>query len=193
MKQIDIYKEEIFRRSEVKLQQRRKRRRILTLCLPLVVCLSLCSLAAFLPTFSHKNAEAQPETYFDGSNGSYVCSYETVTVRDLAEPEQTISNITDKAAVTKAYSAVFAFDESRGTEENKHSAAGGVDSGSYGHSGGYLITFQTAEGAQSHCILHGNELYFAAKDQSVALTDAQVSQIETVLGISPDAGKETDG
>lgn len=194
MKQIDSYKEEIFRRSKIKLQQRQKRRRMLTLCIPFALCLAICSAAAILPAFSHKNSESAPEAYYDGSNGSYICSYETVTVRDLAKSGQTVAAITDKVAVTKAYCAIFAFDETTDTgssEDNKHSPVGGADSDFRGYSDGYLITFCTAEGAESHCILRGNALYFAAKEQSVALTETQVSQIETALGISRDAGKET--
>lgn len=196
MRQISIYKEEIFRRSKVKLQQRQKRRRILSWCVPLVLCLAVYSTVSLIPAFSHKNSGSAPEAYLDGSSGSYVCSYETVTVRDLAKPEQNISSITDKVAVTKAYCTVFAFDESTyagNSESNKHTALGGVDSDFRGYSDGYLITFRTAEGAESHCVLHGNELYFAAKDQSAQLTDGQVSQIEAALGISPDTGKETTG
>ena len=196
MKQIDSYKEEIFRRSKAKLQQRQRHRRMLTLCLPFALCLAICSAATLIPIFSHKNSESAPESYYNGSSGSHICSYETVTVRGLAEPAQTIAAITDKVAVTKAYCAIFAFDEptdAGSSEDNKHSPVGGADSDFRGYSDGYLITFRTAEGAESHCILRGNELYFTAKDQSVALTETQVSQIETVLGISRDAGKETAG
>lgn len=169
-------KAEIFRRSEQRIQKRRQnRRRILACCVPAVLCITVCA-AMFLPV------KKDGSEHFDGLTGgisleSYVCSYVEVTIQQGANAPQ---RITDKAAVTRIFEAVFqpdwAVHAETGTEPEKAS-------GSLIPPAEYIITFMTEDGSKTVYTLDENILFSIKENSRILLSDAQVSQLKAALGI----------
>ena len=171
---------EVFRRSEKRIEKRRKTyKRIGVWCIPLVLCIAAYSAVSLLPGSSSKgtNETADGKTQ-EFANGSYICSYERVEIRERGGK---VTQITDKVAVTKAFSAVFAYDDKTDNGENQ-SAVGQVLEADV------LITFSTGEGDKTVCGLHGNRLIYGHKNIQVDLTDAQVAEMLTALGIEERSG-----
>ncbi len=180
---------EVFRRSEERIRKRIKRRRqILSLCIPLVICLGIFSVTVL---HNGLNGIRAGDGFTMGSaDSSYICSYETVTVQASDTPEKVLVSISDRAAVAKAYCAVFAFDDPSdkgdGNDKNMNFSSNieGAPMDSPAPLRGYIITFSTAEGAQTLCTLDGNKLYYSKENRFVTLTDSEVLEIKLALGLS---------
>lgn len=183
MRELNECKAEIFRRSKKRIQARKKRRAwLISLCLCFVVCASAYSLAE---SQTKKSNDQAPDGLTGSvSNGSYVCSYTQVSVQTGDE----VKFITDKVAVTNLFEIIFVPDSSHGQEsadESQNEMDGVLDLPNYSsHSADYVITFQTAFGAQSIFLLNGNELYSVTGKTATTLTNAQRAELLAALGVS---------
>lgn len=187
MREINEYKEEIFRRSKAKLQKRQKmRQRILTWCLPIAICLAAYSAITLLPAVSSKNgaSESADGIVIGNTSGSYICSYTQVTIKKGDE----VKTITDKVATTRLFELVFFPDDGNDqatSDESKKETGSLLDTPNYSsHAADYVITFQTDSGAQSIFLLNGNELYNVSRETKTILTDTQLTELLAALGVS---------
>lgn len=199
MRNFEERKAEVFRRSENRIKERkRNRNRILALCIPLCLIVTVWSvmiLPAMLP--ASKNNDGA-ENYMDiaggvdGSEARYVC----VEVMSTGTATQSTVRKEDADEVAQIYYIVqSSFVNSGGgnkesanekpeddalTEENKDYS----QSGTTNLSSGFRIIFTAENGMQSIYSLSGDKLFNETTKQETILTEDQRSNLLKVLGLT---------
>ena len=198
MRNFEERKAEVFRRSENRIKERkRNRNRILALCIPLCLILTVWSvmiLPAMLPV-AEKDAGAEQEIGFngstndaDGAEGKHI--YLSIEVKD--NDSDFYSEITDSSGVTNVYENVFlAFEdqdagndmsgviqESTSDDESKESANNSKDSHSY------TITMNAADGSNRIYLLDNNMLKDVTFNRTTILNDEQLANLKLALGLT---------
>ena len=186
MKDMNEYKAEVFFRSETRIKERRKKRnRILTLCIPLCMVI-IIGAVMFLPTMrTAKKANGSYEV-FDGNrtNGSYVCSYTEAVICNGNGTNTDSQIITDKVEVTEIFSVIFNLYDGVDKAENCDEKYEGVqDPPTEEMLNDYVITLRTEDGAETVYTLDGNELLNVDEDMKIILTDSQLAELKEVLDI----------
>lgn len=197
MRELNECKSEVFRRSENRIRERRmKRKRVFALCIPLVLCMTVCSvmiLPVMMPAKFANDAVVEDMVEEDAS-GSYDCSYTEVVIRNTEDPCADSQKITDMAEINKIFSAIYNL-------YGNADSAGGVlfeadaDDMQVGESSeqarelssrrnGCVIIFRTEEGSENAYTLDGNELLNVNENTKMTLTDSQIAELKAVLGIS---------
>lgn len=186
MRGLSECKAEVFRRSENRIKEgRKKRNRVIALCIPLVLFITAYSvmiLPAMMPA-GEANHNGHGEMYGESANGSDVCSYTEVVIRNADSPDGESQRVTDKAAVTEMFEAIFSLDGEIGAgaiaaneSEQQIENAGRLT--------GCIITFITDDGLKTVYTLNKNELLNVSANTKIILTDAQVTELKATLGIS---------
>lgn len=197
MRNFEERKAEVFRRSENRIKERkRNRNRILALCVPLCLILTVMSVT-MLPSMlsiGDKNSAADELGNMAGAteNGAVW----TMQVELLGKDDSLQSSVLngDANAVTQIYYTIESAFVSAG--ENETPAAGqesiatsDKDNENYSQSGttslssGYKIIFKTDKDIKAVYILNGNILTNAQTNEKVTLSEDQRSQILNELGI----------
>lgn len=181
MKDMSVYKAEVFRRSEKRIAARRAaRNRVLAFCIPLVLFIGIWSvmiLPAMLPAGS---SDLSPEEeMIDGGSGSLgnVISYNSVKIEILDLEEEVFQEYSHISNVEKLYSLIHSYfssneitDES--TEQKQESAAGTAPENEATDSNKKLqcrIIFASKDGRQRSYLLYQN-----------TISDEQTGQIEVL-------------
>lgn len=86
MRKLEQCKAEVLLRSESRIKERRKkRRRIMTWCVPLALCVTVC-LAALLPAMGDRQKSADREWGNEATpENGYVCTYQEIAVQKLGD------------------------------------------------------------------------------------------------------------
>ena len=196
MREINEYAAEVFRRSEKRIRERRRTRtRVFGLCIPFCLVALVCA-AMILPGMTrtkNENDEADHAIMVPGIEESFGSSYATVQIRkgDLG-PEHS-EKVTDPAAVAEALRTV----QSLFAEDDKTELSGeanfevGVDAeiapslpeGAWANAA-ITIIFTDAVGEQTVYTLSENALFNEATRETAFLSDAQVTELMGVFGIS---------
>ena len=209
MRNFDERKAEIFRRSENRIKKRKKnRKRILTLCIPLGLCIAILSVL-YLPdmmiTRNKNNNAADMDTVdvLEDISGFAFTSLEITnniassgnskTENDISNIEN-IYNIIQSSFVSKDESQDDVYDQyadvHKGESSNKydandekHSSANQSGSTSQNHTKElcYTIAFNADNGTQTVYTLDGNILTNQITKQAVTLTDSQLSKLQMAL------------
>ena len=169
MKDMNEYKAEVFFRSETRIKERRKKRnRILTLCIPLCMVI-IIGAVMFLPTMrTAKKANGSYEVVICNGNGTNTDS----------------QIITDKVEVTEIFSVFFNLYDGVDKAENCDEKYEGVqDPSTEEMLNYYVITLRTEDGAETVYVLDGNELLNVDEDMKIILTDSQLAELKEVLDI----------
>ena len=197
MRNFEERKAEVFRRSENRIKERkRNRNRILALCIPLCLILTVWSvmiLPAMLPAKMDNAAEENIEfngsmNDTDGAEGKHI--YLSVEVK--GNNSDFYAEITDASSVTGVYENIFLAFENQGTgnglsgvtqegtsdDESKDSANNSKDSYSY------AITMNAADGSNRIYILDDNTLKDVSLDSTIILTDEQLGDLKQALGLT---------
>ena len=199
MRNYDERKAEIFRRSENRIKERkRNRNRILALCIPLcliITVMSVTMLPSLFPVYD-KNMSAEDEGK-DSAGGIESSGILTMQVELLGKDDALQSSVMneDANAVTQIYYAIesvfvsagengkpAASQESVEDYEDKHKE-NYSQSGTTTLSSGYKITFRTDKDTKAVFILNGNTLTNVQTNEKVTLSEDQRSQILNELGI----------
>lgn len=180
MRNLDQCKAEILRRSQQRIQ---KRRRILVGCIPAVLCVALCS-AVLLPGMLPANRDAPPDTSGDHIyGGSIVCTYTLAQIQGTGSAPAYCQSVTDKVAVTKIFCALHGlFDDVEPPPEGSEGNGSTLDK-ELGGAAGYSITLSTPEGDETVYTLSGSVLINESTGQQQVLTPAQLSQLKKNLGL----------
>lgn len=214
MREINECTAEVFRRSEKRIKERRKKRnRFLALCIPLcliVVVWSVMILPKMMPSAMDKY-NTEMSTASNSSGGAYemfgdtdsndtaaemtgnsaqrpACPYASVEIQDVGTFSEFYAKVTDKVAVTIIFNAIHSLynvdgaDQSNGEsfEDNVYDS----QTSSTSQLKGYTIIFTTEEGLKTVYNLSENILLNVKTNETVVLSDAQVTELMTVLGIS---------
>lgn len=182
---------EVFRRSEKRIKERKRRRNhILMVCVPVVLCISLYS-AFVLPNRMNTESSdfAEPEMYVAGVTedmlGSLSCSVSEITVAGSGFSQ----SYTDLDQILRISNRLNAL-ETRGWGDGNSEVADDED-GSENTPGviadsateGYRITLVMREGENPRYLLAGNTLKNLVTNQTHTLTQIQVNELYDLLGI----------
>ena len=197
MRPFEVRTAEVFRRCELSIKEsKRNRNRILALCIPPCLILTVWSvmiLPAMLPAGRDAGAEQDMEfngsiNDSDGAEAKHI--YLSVEVKD--NDSDFYSEITDASGVTGVYENVFlAFEnqeaandmsgviqESTSDGETKVSADNSKDSHSY------TITMNAADGSNRIYLLDNNILKDVTFNRTTILTDEQLANLKLALGLT---------
>lgn len=193
MKELEIYKAEIFRRSEETIKKRRQnRRRLLLCCIPVCLC-AVIGTAVLLQ--SGDNAESEkatqdilPESAMESIMASTTERFVSVEVRDGSG---TILLVEDRAKVGRLYQAITdcyaAADANAAESKTKEYRFAEDHEGNVGffveQVCGYEIQFTTASG-ETRCFrfwLDGWLMEDGDLDKSVFLSPEQVAELKALL------------
>ena len=199
MRNFEERKAEVFRRSENRIKERkRNRNRILALCIPLCLIVTVWSvmiLPAMLP--ASKNNDGA-ENYMDiaggvdGSEARYVCvevmstgtATQSAILKDDADEVAQIyytvqSSFVNSGGGNKESAKEEAEDDAL-TDENKDYS----QSGTTNLSSGFRIIFSTENGAQTIYSLSGDTLINETTKQETILAEDQRSNLLNMLGLT---------
>lgn len=193
MRELDECTAEVFRRGEQRIKERRrKRNRVLAVCIP------VCLIAAVWPAVIFPSMSPEMESdHFSQTAGeaagsapeSVACPYTAVEVQAAGG---LIEEVTDRLAVAELFYAVdslFADADRDDQQTNGNFPAEEHDENhdlteSTNNLKGYTITFTAKDGSQAVYRLRGNMLVNVSTDETVFLSIAQVAELTAVLGIS---------
>lgn len=192
MKNLDAYKAEIFRRSEVKIKKRRQnRKRLLLCCIPVCLCAVIGTVVLLQ---NGDNAETEmatqdirQENVTESVMASTTAPFRSVQIHGLGETRL----VEDRAKVGKLYQAItdrYAAADANATENKIEAYSFGED-----HTGtmgirtssvpGYEIQFTTDSG-DTRCFsfwLDGWLMENGDLDKSVFLSPEQVEKLKALL------------
>ena len=193
MRNFEERKAEIFRRSEQRIKERKQnRRRILTVCIPLCLALTVCSVALLpdmLPAgadgFLGENA-AMPE--YTGENKVEKVQVEVLHTEGLQQDLTQEPYILYEGAGQVYYSMDAALEKGRGNEESKLEDSqldmnAELVLGGGGYLPDYKITFVFQNGSEEVYILEGYTLTKQSDGRSITLTEVQRNEILETLGL----------
>ena len=200
MRNFEERKAEVFRRSEKRIKERKQRRNhILMTCIPLVLCITLFS-ALFLPGMLP--GETKDPGVADGAVGgltenkseSLTCAYTKIDVigngislsYTKASDMLSISNLLASYVVNEPENSTSVDEHPRGDDFQNESAENiytGTTGATSAAGTGYVITLTLHEGGTVVYRLTGNSLLNLAENKTYKLTQAQLKELNELLGI----------
>lgn len=204
MRELNECTQEVFRRSEQRIKERRRTRsRVLALCIPVCLIVTVWS-AAVLPSMMPDlhTVYSQAEGEMAGSAPeSPFCPYAAVEIQAAGMfPEEHNGKVTDRLTVAEIFDAVNSFfadadgNNQDGSENLQYSdnlpaaedSAGDCQSkpASTNRWKVCTITFTAEDGSQVVYHLSGNALVNVSTNETVFLSDGQATGLMAVLGIS---------
>lgn len=198
MRSIQECQAEVFRRSEIRIKARKKRRQqIITACLPLV--LGICAVSALvLPELLQtgaKTSDAAPAMGSpDGGYYSYSCAIETITVEgegiclQVTDTERTMSIYDRLTGRTVGSTADPPKDSPRPENESESTApnqntdkTGGAIEDCAGD--GITVTVIMGDGSRREFLLAGDVLTDLKENRSRRLSAYQLAELRQLLGL----------
>lgn len=205
MREINECTAEVFRRSEKRIKERRKKRnRILALGIPLCLIVTVFSaiiLPEMMPSAMKKDdvaemvvgadSNASADEMVENAAQSLVCSYTAVEIRNVDLFPEHYEKVTDKVAVTVIFNAIHSlFTDVDVADRNSGENYQAPEDNAYSDktetasiSKGYTIIFTTEKGSQTVYNLSENTLLNVNTNETVVLSDAQVAELTAVFGI----------
>ena len=199
MRNFEERKAEVFRRSEKRIKERKRNRiRILALCIPLCLVITVWSimiLPAMLPANKSNNSAGEGMDIMGGVDGTEAAFVRVEVVSTGTATQSSIQKDDVNEVAQIYYSVQSSFVNSGGgnkesakeeaeddvlTEENKDYS----QSGTTNLSSGYRIIFTTENGAQTTYLLTGDKLVNEATKQETILTEDQRSNLLNMLGLT---------
>lgn len=207
MREINECTAEVFRRSEKRIKERkRNRNRILTLCIPLCLIVTVWSvmiLPAMLPASESNDNAAMGESIggvndTDGAeNAGLVHSFILVDVKGTGSQSLYHSTITDAPDINDVFEQIYTI---LIPHESHNDIVGDYSDGSVGKpdgddldevkdatnnikASGYIITMTTLKGVNRTFTLTENKLYDSELNIEINLTDEQMCGLKSALGL----------
>ena len=189
MKELEIYKAEILRRSEEKIKKRRKlRRRILVCCIPLCLCAVLGTIVLLQRGGNPESGAAMQDVSMESIMESTTEAFTAVEIRDWMGNTAVLE---DRAKVGKLYQAItdrYAAADANATENKitEYSFAEDRTGAMWMFAEsvpGYEIQFTTDSG-ETRCFrfwLDGWLMENGDLDKSVFLSPEQVRELKALL------------
>lgn len=187
MRDFEQRKAEIFRRSEERLTQRKRRRRMIISCVPIVICIAFLSVFK-LPDFKLETGKSAPDAY-----NQTVSAEKYISVRIQGKGENSGYNkvIEDQEIIEKIVNSIAdAESEKNSTEssepdENKSAGApqdavAGASPSRKEEDSGYTITIAVSDGSERIYTL-SEDILTDEKNTRIFLTDEQFSEIVSLL------------
>ncbi len=205
MRSFEERKAEVFRRSENKIKERkRKRNRILVMCIPLCFILTVCLVLGFSPkawvevvdktegnAVSNINISNESNVTTDKSNTSVNPTYVSVEVKSNENISKFYTKITDATEVKNVYeniSRAFVSDDESDdmvildNEETKNDSlkdSNNVDKNKQS----YTITITLSNGKEMVYILSGKKLCDVSSNIETELTHEKLEELKSAIGL----------
>lgn len=199
MRDFDERKAEIFRRSEKRIAQRKRRRRVIISCIPLVICaitLSFVHVPKLLPAKGNEDKYIVNENaYSTPPETQESKSYSSVKIQRKIQDDDYCKVIEEPESVEKI---VYAIEKYNVKEENTTSVDEGVDCTAAGDNSavndqlpeedvkeaGYRITVTSSDGSEMVYTIIGDCLSDLTSGRNVFLSESQLSEISSLLADS---------
>ena len=187
MRNFDERIAEIYRRSEKIVQQRKKRRKhILLVCIPLVLCLTVLG-ALSMPSMMPKG-DAAPENMAADASGIYTANVVKVDVtgenRTLTYTDvQDVLRITDYLRECTLEPPAAVQPENNGVCDREDSSQSVLEDQSTENTG-YTVTLVMEDGSQIRYFLQDHQLINAQTNCSYPLSQGQLKELKAQLGLS---------
>lgn len=186
---------EVFRRSEQRIRERRrKRNRVLALCVPVILIAAVWS-AMSLPAVMPEGGTMGQDRFGESAGSapeSVACPYSAVEIQAGGIIPEHYGEVTDRLAVAEMFSSVnslFADDVGNGQnvienfpseEENPNFDLSDLT----GSRKDCTITFTAEDGSQAVYTLSGNTLVDVNENKTISLSGSQMAELMAVLGLS---------
>lgn len=190
MRNFDERKKEIFKRSNERIAKRKKTQKMLSLCIPLALCVTALSVI-FIPKIALLNDKcASPEYIYTTSDVAYT-SLEVKNNALFLTYSKDYKNQADIDRIYKEIASHFADNDcsgtedltDKGTEPKKENFNNDGYTQDTSKSLSYTITFSSPNGEMLIYTLDGNKLTNNTTNQKVVLTDTQLLQLKKVLNL----------
>ena len=197
MRELNECTAEVFRRGEQRIRERRRKRsRILAVCIPFCLIAVVWS-AMSLPAGRPEGEDRLTGEAAENAGMNLFCPYTEVGIQDAGifpEHCEEVTDLADVAEMFRAIHALFAefggngqtvsgsfpvFEDLPAAEDDENHDL----TESTGKAKGYTITFTTEEGAQAVYHLNEKTLVNTSTNETVFLSDAQAAGLLAVLGI----------
>lgn len=191
MRDFEQRKAEIFRRSEERLTQRKRRRRMIISCVPIVICIAFLSVFK-LPDIELGGGKSAPDAY-----NQTVSTEKYISVRiqgkgensgysKVIEDQETIEKIVN--SITGAESEKTSTESSEPTENKSagkpQDAVAGASPTKKEEDSGYTITIAASDGSERVYTI-SDDILTDEKNTRIFLTDEQFSEIVSLLTKAP--------
>ena len=204
MREINECTEEVFRRSEKRItERRRKRGRVLAVCIPICLIAAAWSAVVFSPMWPEGGGFGQ-ESLSGGAAGNAPGSacpaspYDAVEIQSGGIIPKHYEEVTDRTAVAEIFCAIdVLFADAGGGDGNisenfqvNEEPSAVEDTGNHDliesedKSKDCTVTFTAEDGSRAVYRLSGNTLLNGSTDETVFLSDAQTAGLLAVLGLA---------
>lgn len=190
---------EVFRRSEQRIRERRRKRgRVLALCVPVILIAAVWS-AMSLPIMNPEGGALGNDRFTGEAAGnapeSVACPYTAAEIQQAGViPDEHSKEVTNRLAVAEMFRTVqslFEDVDSNGIGQNAMDQLPAEEANKNGdlvETPGqleeYTITFTAEDGSQAVYRLSGHRLLNVNTDEAIFLSDSQLTGLLAALGIS---------
>lgn len=196
MKEISEYTAEVFRRSEKRIRERRKkRRRILTVCITFCLIAAVCSVTVIPEMLTVSDSESAgnadnsaggDDILYGAPDGSFTQGFVSVDIKGTGENAPYQSSITDIADANNVFEQICEIlvpyeTVNDITENSDGTVTGGIPKE---QSTGYIITLKADDGTTRIFTLRDNCLYDAKMRVEITLSDKQTADLKSSLKLT---------
>ncbi len=192
MRNFEERKAEVFRRSENRIKERkRNRNRLLAICIPLCLILTVWSVTILPAMLPAGIDNAEQENAFDGVLGNTE-SFESVVIMGSNKLGSQTETITDSDRVTAIHCAILDLynavnagtsvedsDTQKGELKDEDLATGNSSAKVE-----YTICFTTVDGSEIRFVLNNNELRNENNDNRIQLSQEQLKEFLEFLELT---------
>lgn len=191
MRDFEQRKAEIFRRSEERLTQRKRRRRIIISCVPIVICIAFLSVFK-IPDIELGGGKSAPDAYNQTVSTE---KYISVRIQGKGENSGYSKVIEDQETIEKIVNSIASAEsektstESSEPDENKSAgkpqdAVAGASPTKKEEDSGYTIMIAASDGSERVYTI-SDDILTDEKNIRIFLTDEQFSEIVSLLTKAP--------
>ena len=190
---------EVFRRGEQRIKERRRKRvRVLAVCIPLCLIAAVWSvvgLPAVTPEGGVLSSDRTSGEAAGNAPGSFACPYVAAEMQETGlTPAEHDGTVTDPLAVAELFQTVQSLFEDAGSNGIGQNAINSLPEEEANKNGDladapdrlgeYTITFTAEDGSWAVYRLSGHRLLNGNTDEAIFLSDSQLAGLLAALGIS---------
>ena len=197
MRELDECTAEVFRRSEKRIKERRRKRgRVLALGIPVCLIITVWAVIIFpgmMPTADTSDFAQAAEEINGNAEGSLAGPYVSVEIQTAGLfPAERYGEVTDRLAVAEMFQAVHSLfaDADGNNQVDSGTIPAAEDNACYDQAESEskwkvcTITFTAEDGSQVEYILSESTLVDVNGNKTIFLSDFQAAELLAVLGIS---------
>lgn len=192
MRELNECKAEVFRRSEKRIKdRRRKNKRVLAFCIPLCFVLLVWSAMSISPVETEDSfdaaADEEEQILFDNTGEKVEYLYAELEIRKSDAATEKITDASEVARIFETVNGCFAAGEDIDNLMTETQPLPDMDCSN--ETDGDVLTeisiaFLNAEGTETVYLLKGNRLVNVRTNESAVLSEKQLSELKTALELT---------